>query len=259
MKTTVNGLADDLRGIVENIVFLSEVDSTHAQSIRLMNQLDEEEVELNATVLVAARQTCGVGRGVRRWESPSGGLYVSWIRSGLSSDAIAQLPMIAASAAHSAVVEVGAISAGIKWPNDILVDGKKLAGIIIHARHGATYWATVGLGVNLSTAPTLDGQAANPAIALAELVEPAPYESWCRALVARFVRSLTESVAVPQPAIDAWRGALIHNPGDRISVRLASGEIQTGTFKGLTEQGFLRLGLGDTERVITGGDVIEHG
>jgi BirA family biotin operon repressor/biotin-[acetyl-CoA-carboxylase] ligase len=259
VKNTISGLAEDLQGVVDNVVFVSEVDSTHATAIRLMAQLDEEEVDLEATLLVAGRQTTGIGRGTRTWKSPAGGLYVSWIRSGLSPKTIGRLPMMAAAAAHTALVEVGVTGVGIKWPNDILADGKKLAGILVHARQGATYWATVGLGVNLQSAPALDGEAAQPATALAELIEPAPYERWCRALVTGFALSLGSAIDDPEPAIDTWRNALIHHRGDTLTVRMASGEVQTGRFNGLTDEGFLRLGQGDDERIITGGDVIEQG
>jgi len=259
VKRTVDNLANDLRGALENIVYLSEVDSTHAQSIRLMSQLDEEGLELNATVIIAGRQTRGVGRGVRKWESPQGGLYLNWMRSGLSQETIGRLPMIAAAAAYRAVVDLGVSSAVIKWPNDILVDGRKLAGILVHARQGTTYRATVGMGVNLLSAPAVDSGAAQPATALAEHIAPAPYSTWCRAIATSFVRSLTASLDDADSALDSWRRSLIHTLGDTITVRMASGEIQTGTFNGLTDEGFLRLRQGDEERVITGGDVVEQG
>jgi len=257
--TFAKDLATALSDLVDNLVFLSEVDSTHAQAIRLMNQLDEEDIELNATVIIAERQTHGVGRGHRRWESPGGGLYISWIRSGLSHGTVSRLPMIAAAAAHRAVVELGIDRAGIKWPNDILVDGEKLAGILVHARLGTSHWATVGLGVNLHSIPALDRHAAQPATALSAHIDEATHTEWCRAVVVSYITSLTQSITDPETGIEAWRRSLIHTPGDAISVRMASGEIHTGIFNGLTQEGFLKLGQPGGERIVTGGDVIEFG
>jgi biotin-(acetyl-CoA carboxylase) ligase len=115
------------------------------------------------------------------------------------------------------------------------------------------------MGVNLLSAPTVDSYAAQPATALSEHIAPAPYATWCRALVASFVLSLTASLADSDSALESWRRSLIHAIGDTITVRTASSEVQTGTFNGLTQEGFLRLRQGDDERVITGGDVVERG
>jgi biotin-(acetyl-CoA carboxylase) ligase len=129
---------------------------------------------------------------------------------------------------------------------------------LIHARRGTSYWATVGLGVNLQAKPTLGGDAPQPATALSAHIDEAPHGEWCYAVVVPYITSLTRSIGDPETAIEAWRRALIHRAGDSISVRLASGEIQTGIFNGLTEEGFLRLGQQGAERIVTGGDVIEH-
>jgi biotin-(acetyl-CoA carboxylase) ligase len=71
------------------------------------------------------------------------------------------------------------------------------------------------------------------------------------------VRRLVEAIADPAPALERWRRRLVHRPGDPISVRTASGAVENGHFAGLTDDGFLRLAQGTTERVVSGGDVIE--
>jgi BirA family biotin operon repressor/biotin-[acetyl-CoA-carboxylase] ligase len=221
--------------------------------------MDEEEVELYPTVIVAGRQTSGVGRVDRSWESPPGGLYLNWVGSGLSRDAIGQLPMLAAAAAHRSVVGLGVAGAGIKWPNDIVVEGRKLAGILINVRQGSTSRATIGLGVNLEVTPTVGSDATLPPTSVAEHIKPATVERWCYAIVSEFVRTLTASLSAPGPALDTWRRHLIHRTGDSINVRLAAGAVESGVFKGLTEEGYLRLEQDGEERIITGGDVIETG
>ncbi len=98
-----------------------------------------------------------MGRAGRSWFSPPGGLYLSWLAAKLAPETVAQLPMIAAAATHEALVRLGIEGAVIKWPNDLLVDGRKLAGLLFHARHGATTWAVVSVGINLKQAPSIPG------------------------------------------------------------------------------------------------------
>jgi BirA family biotin operon repressor/biotin-[acetyl-CoA-carboxylase] ligase len=259
VKNLVDSLARNFSDAVENVVYLDHVDSTHALSLRIMDQMDGQGLELGPTVVIAGQQTLGRGRGDRRWQSPAGGLYLSWVRSGVARDTITQLPMLAAAAAHRAITENGVADAGIKWPNDIVAHGKKLAGILIHVRGGERGWATVGLGVNLQTAPELSQPTVTAATAMAELVESSPYERWCLEITTEFIASLTRFLVDSGPALDLWRRWLIHRPGERLTVRLGGGKIATGTYHGLTAEGFLRLGTDGAERIITSGDVFETG
>lgn len=259
MRTLAESLACTFPDGLENVVYLDNVDSTHALCLRLMDQMDELGFGLGPTVVIAGRQTSGRGRGDRRWESPAGGLFLNWVRSGLAPDTIGLLPMLAAAAAHRAVSESGVAEAGIKWPNDIVVNGKKLAGILIHVRGGDAGWVTVGLGVNLETAPKLSHTTVIAATAMAELVEPAPFERWCVEITSEFVASLTRFLEDTGPALDLWRSQLVHRTGERLSVRLGSGTTETGTFEGLTDEGFLKLRQNGAERIITSGDVLETG
>ncbi len=73
------------------------------------------------------------------------------------------------------------------------------------------------------------------------------------------MNALTRALASPGDSLEAWRQHLVHRPGDTIGVRLAAGEVETGTYIGLTGEGFLRLNQDGVERVVSGGDVIEHG
>jgi len=85
LKSLVNEIAVALSEYAENLIVLDEMDSTHSLSLRLMEQMEDEGLGLATTVFVARRQSHGRGRGERRWSSPEGGLYLSWIRSGLEA------------------------------------------------------------------------------------------------------------------------------------------------------------------------------
>ena len=233
------------------------VDSTHAAALRLMAQVENEGLSLRSTVLVAVTQSRGVGRGAHRWNSPPGGLYLNWLGSAVSDDVILRLPMIAAAAAHSAVTSAGVTHATIKWPNDILVEGRKLAGLLIHARGGTSTCVTVGMGINLRPVTEPLETPVHPPVSLAEIVGDADIEGRVLEIAVRFVKNLILSMADYGPALRLWHEQLVHREGDPMTVRLGNGDIEEGVFAGLTDEGHLRLRQTDGERVITGGDIIE--
>jgi BirA family biotin operon repressor/biotin-[acetyl-CoA-carboxylase] ligase len=257
LRERLDHLMEELAKHVENLVLFEVTDSTHALARRIIAEMDEESQKLGATLILADRQEKGEGRGDRGWESPAGGLYMSWLRSGIKAETITQLPMLAAAAAWDAITRIGVSDVRIRWPNDILVEEHKLAGILVFARHGDTTWVTVGLGVNLETAPVIDEAAGLPATSIADLLGSGDMKIWRHELVCTFIDQLDRLMEDPAPAIDRWRNLLIQRPGDAVSVRLASGQVVSGTLLELTEEGFLKIRENGKERVVTGGDVIE--
>lgn len=250
-------LADAARPAVENVVVHQRIDSTHASALRLIEQAESEEIVLPATLVIAGEQGCGQGRAGRLWESPPGGLYLNWISAGLEAPTIALLPMIAAAAAHTAVSALGIDNVEIKWPNDILVAGRKLAGLLVHSRHGVTNWVTVGVGINLDRAPTIRDGSPTQAVAVADLVADGDFLSWAETVVRIVTVELQAGVTSPLEHIDRWREHLHHRSGDEMIVRTADGSQIRGVFAGLTGEGHLRLTIDGVERIISAGDVIE--
>jgi BirA family biotin operon repressor/biotin-[acetyl-CoA-carboxylase] ligase len=253
----IDEISTRMDGLVENVVILDHVDSTHSLALRLMEQMDNEELDLYPTIVLAHRQARGFGRGHRPWSSPPGGLYLDWIGTIDDERVVAQLPMLAAASAHAAVSAVGVSHAGIKWPNDILVGDRKLAGLLIHARRGERIRVAVGLGVNMLAVPDTFDDAIHPPVSLEELGGGCSSGKTEIDVAAEFVARLTASLESPASPMELWRQHLIHHAGDHMSVRLSSGSVESGTFAGLTDDGFLRLDTADGERIITGGDVIE--
>jgi BirA family biotin operon repressor/biotin-[acetyl-CoA-carboxylase] ligase len=257
VRERLDTLNERLAGHVENLVLFDVADSTHALARKIIAEMDDESQKLGATLILADRQEKGEGRGGRSWESPGGGLYMNWLRSGVTAETIARLPILAAVAAHRALSRIGVSNARIKWPNDILVDGSKIAGILVFASHGETSWVTVGLGVNLGTAPVIDNGAALQPTAVADHVETGTPEEWREDIVCEFINQLDRLMNDPKPAFERWRALLTQRPGDTVEIRLASGETVAGLLVDLTDDGFLKILCDGTERVITGGDIIE--
>jgi BirA family biotin operon repressor/biotin-[acetyl-CoA-carboxylase] ligase len=99
----------------------------------------------------AARQTQGRGRLGRPWASPPGGIYLSFIlRPRRSAADIPQLALVTGLACAEAVRERTGLSPAIRWPNDLLLDERKVAGILVEAKDRAVI---IGVGVNLTTDP----------------------------------------------------------------------------------------------------------
>jgi BirA family biotin operon repressor/biotin-[acetyl-CoA-carboxylase] ligase len=106
--------------------------------------------EPEGLVLVAEQQTAGRGRLDRQWESPprAGLTFSVLLRPSLDAAHLSVLPLIAGLATVEAVLAVGQVEAALKWPNDVLVGGRKLGGLLVELVGGA---AIIGIGLNVST------------------------------------------------------------------------------------------------------------
>lgn len=130
------------------ILFLEETDSTNLALRRLA-----EEGAADGTALWAARQTAGRGRLGRGFSSPEGGLYFSMLlRQSEDPARDLRLTPAAAVAAARALERRCSLRCGIKWPNDLVCEGKKLCGILCEsfAARGERYVA-LGIGINVNT------------------------------------------------------------------------------------------------------------
>lgn len=240
-----------------SLVWLSSVDSTHQLARRLIDQVDADDVPLRTAVIVAEHQTGGRGRGARRWESPRGGLYLSWVCGDLESSTLHLLPLLAAAAAQRAFAHIGVVEVRIKWPNDLLVGGRKIAGLLVHARHGDRVFATIGLGANITVVPELAGDVIIEPTSVASEIGSGPLPARAAALAGTFLDELQRALTDSESAIDHWRRHLVHELGDPINVRLSGGEVVRGRFAGVNEHGHMRIASPTGERTLTGGDVIE--
>lgn len=198
--------------------------------------------------LRADRQTGGRGRQGRDWHSPQGNLHASTLVRLQPSDPPAPtLALVAAVALHelcAALLPDRYVS--IKWPNDILVGGAKLAGILLERRGDAV---VIGMGVNLAHHPEgLPRPATSLAAAAGAAPEPAAFLEMLAESFARWLlRWRSEGL---EPVRAAWLAAA-HPVGTALST--SEGE---GLFDGLDEDGALRLRLADgRSRVIHAGDV----
>ncbi|MBM3307297.1 MAG: biotin--[acetyl-CoA-carboxylase] ligase [Candidatus Eisenbacteria bacterium] len=135
------------------VVRVASVGSTNTE-LRALADAGEPE----GTVLVADEQTAGRGRAGRPWFSPAGrGLWFSFLlRPNRPAAEVAGLSVATALSVASALRGAPGVDARVKWPNDIVVGGRKLGGVLLESRQaagGAVESVIVGVGINVNVAP----------------------------------------------------------------------------------------------------------
>ncbi|MGC9955217.1 MAG: biotin--[acetyl-CoA-carboxylase] ligase [Rhizomicrobium sp.] len=209
--------------------------------------------------IMAARQSAGRGRRGREWQSSQGNLAATLLlRPEKPAGECAQLSFLAALAVSDMLARFAPhADLALKWPNDVLAGGSKIAGILLESEsnaEGTAAWLAVGIGVNLTAFPE---DTEFPAISLAAIgaAPPAPKDALLH-LAARFAKwyEVWRTVGFA-PVREAWL-ARASGLGSRIRARLANEEI-IGVFQGIDESGALLLGLpGGLTRAIAAGEVL---
>jgi BirA family biotin operon repressor/biotin-[acetyl-CoA-carboxylase] ligase len=150
-----------------NVLRLESVDSTNTHARQL-----GERGAIDGTLVVAAEQTGGRGRHGRHWHSPRGNFYGSLLlRPEMKLADAASLSLVIGLSALVAIEAVAGqgLDIVVKWPNDLLLGGRKLAGILLEGAStadGSCAWLVAGLGVNLASHP---GNPVYPSAALADV------------------------------------------------------------------------------------------
>lgn len=132
--------------LAKEIVYKKETDSTNIQAKRL-----GENDAADGTLVVAEHQTSGRGRRGKSWVSPTGNCYFSvLLRPEISADRASMITLIAAMGLAKAIKEISHLDTMIKWPNDVIANGKKLCGILTESSTDLEYinYAVVGIGIN---------------------------------------------------------------------------------------------------------------
>jgi BirA family biotin operon repressor/biotin-[acetyl-CoA-carboxylase] ligase len=216
----------------------------------------------DGTVVWAREQSAGRGRRGRAWSSPVGNLYTSTIfRPKKPTAEVSQLSLVAAVALAEAVVSLLPAGAAVhcKWPNDILVNGAKTAGILLESSGSGQdiSWIVVGCGVNVTSNPDVSDYEATNLSAVCNYVVSVDdmLETFLGKLFKWRDRWLADGIT---PVRQAWIGRAA-GLGGPITVRLPNQEI-SGRFSDMDHDGALLLELPDGgHRRITAGDVFLQG
>jgi len=213
--------------------------------------------------VLALAQSAARGRHGRGWESPAGNLHLSLLlrpgrgagAEGVDAGRLALLAGVALAETVADLLPEGA-PLRLKWPNDLLLDGGKLAGVLVEAEAAAPGepppWVVVGFGVNLAAAPARPDRPAAVLAGHAAGTVPPPRRVASALLDAmgRWLMVLAHSGFAPVAAAWLARG---HAPGEALAVRLPAGRIE-GRFAGLDRDGALLIetATGSLRRIATG-------
>lgn len=208
-----------------------------------------DDAAIEGDWLVALDQTAGKGRQGREWVTKSGNFFGSTLIEIAPGDPPAQSLSLAAGLALIEAVDTAVPQKApvLKWPNDLLLDGSKLAGILLE-RQGNRVVA--GFGVNLSSSPEIPGR---PAAHLDGRISP---QAFAPLLAGSFARMLDLwRTTAPDAFATAWL-ARAHPIGTGLTVHGADAQPIRGRFDGIDSDGTLRLRLADgTVRAIHAADI----
>ena len=241
-----------------NFAFRLECHEVLASTSTLLKQrADAGEAE--GLAIQALRQSAGRGRQGRGWDSPAGNLYISvLLRPAVALRDAPQWSFVAAVALADTIKTLlpEAAKLTLKWPNDLLLDGAKAAGILVETGVAPSHtldWICIGMGVNIATKPSL------PDRATACLAEYLPAPPAPEVLAAALLQNLAHwhDLRLAQgfaPIRDVW---LRHAPamGAPVSVK-RDGALIEGSFAGLSPEGGLLLAKGREVQLILAGEVV---
>ena len=240
-------------GAATNVLALARVDSTNDLARRIVASW-ERESPFPGLAVVAGEQTAGRGRLGRAWSSPAGrGVYLSVIRA-LPSQVPVGLSLLAGAAVCAVLRERCGLEAGLEWPNDVLVGGRKICGVLVEVvgAGGPAPVAIVGVGLNVThrreDLPRSD--ATSVLLETGRSIAPA-------SLVPELMAAVDDELLRgrrPGYAVGRFAELTVHRVGEPLSCRDGDRTVE-GLFDGLEASGALRLRVAGKLRILHAGEL----
>ena len=245
--------------IGKRVYYFEEIDSTQnfAQNIAA----DKKE---NGTIIIAEKQTSGRGRLDRKWTSPKGGIWFSLIihpKFDVSSSTL--IPILSAVALSKSIKSVLDIETEVKWPNDITMNGKKVAGVLVDAsfQTNSIDYLILGIGINfdidakklekrLTKTPNFYG-----IYSLRRKENKTPPKTLLKEFLLQFEKNLFQlDKGEKSKIVKEWtkRAAGI---GEKITINTSNGKI-SGISQGIDNDGALKIKTKNETKKIYVGDVV---
>ena len=229
------------------LVGFASLDSTNDEALRRIDSGEDPGL-----VIVADSQRGGRGRRGAVWQSAPGNLYMTMVVAVPTGNMPGQLAFVAGLAAADAIRFCAGQDVHLKWPNDVMLEGRKLGGILIEAGSREGLYA-VGVGLNVTVSPR---ETETPATALAEFGDCPPRDRLVAALCTAFAERLHLWLETGFVAIRRDWLAVAFGLGRPLHARLADGTEERGLFSAVDETGALVLQREDgTDLVLSAGAV----
>lgn len=238
---------------IESLAVIPRVASTNLIARRIVSECIENELSLPLAMIIAGEQFAGIGRNARTWSSPPGkGIYATTLLSRPASE-LPVVPLAIANIVATYLRDVFSIEAGIKWPNDILVGGRKIAGILSEARiQDDRVFLLIGTGINVE--PVEDETRPN-AVTISEVSRGfAGIEAATIAFIEHVDRRLAKPFA-RNAVLAEWRALTVHKNGDPITCVLGERTVR-GAWSGIDDQGRALLKDGNEVVAVSAGELL---
>ena len=195
----------------------------------------------NGIAYVAGRQAAGRGRQGRQWVSePGAGLYVTYHLTPTVADGSSLFAVAGAMAVVDAVREVAHLDTVLKWPNDVLHVGRKLAGILAEARHGRRLDVFLGIGINVRTS-ALPPEIRDIATSIEDAGGEVPrIEELLAALSHALEPRIAEAERAPEILLEEWKRRLV-TLGQRVRLASPDSAVHEGEAVDVSPRGDLML------------------
>ena len=250
----------DTKIIGSHIHYFTEIDSTQDHAIMMATG-----TAADGTVIVAQRQSGGKGRKGRKWVSPKGGIWCSIIlRPKFSVPAVTLFPMAAALALSKAIQETLGLKTELKWPNDLMLEGKKVAGMLVDASLESNKIKSLilGTGINFDVdSRHLEKQLKNTPnfYGAATLVKKGSRQANPKILVQAFFRELEETYCQlndmrVRDIISEWTKES-STIGKKVSIDTAEGSIKGKAIR-IDDDGALVVSTDNGHVRVVAGDVV---
>lgn len=235
-----------------HLKLMEEVDSTQDAASRLAEGGAPE-----GAVVVAKTQNAGRGRSGRRWDSPTGGLYISLVLRPSISAQPQLLSLVGAISVVLGIESATGLRPTVRWPNDVLIGGKKVSGVLVEASYSgkALSYVVLGIGLNCnSKAPSPEGAQGTATSLLEELGRPVAVTDLRERILGEF-----------RPAYSRWLDgadivkeaeSVVGTLGKRIRAKSKSGAELACTALGLESDGGLVV-LNQGKRIVMHAEDLE--
>ncbi len=237
-----------------NFIYIDEIDSTNSFLLNKKNNF-----RVDGSVVLAEKQTKGRGRKGRVWYSEKGlnlNFSILITNKYFFGEKFNLLNLAVVLAVANSIEKMCFISTNVKWPNDVLIKGKKTAGILLEANSQGSKIEklVIGIGVNVNQT-SFDGKFNYPPTSIKlETKENTEREKLLAEILNNFEEKLLRIISKPSSILDDWRNKC-DSIGKRITIVQDEKKI-TGIFEDIDEKGFLLLRTKDKIEKIHFGDVV---
>ena len=227
--------------IARNIEYFRTLDSTNTEIFDMLKQNQAK----SGDAIIADQQTAGRGRRGNNWISnPGESITCSIIIKDEDDSLVKKLPLISGIAIINGIKQLTKLDCNLKWPNDILLDSKKIGGILIEKKDG---YFIIGLGLNVNESE-LDKSIENSTSIRIELGRTVQREPLLAFIINHFETLLGNNLS---SIINEWESLCLHM--DRMVKFHQSNQLMSVTFLGLNENGEANIQTDDGKKIINSG------